>query len=205
MKNYLGLAFLILASGSVARAGFYSRAAALWAFDDAVELSKSSNYSASVDAAVGVSGAIGYQFAFLRLEGEANFINADIDDTGASDVTTSGDLDKTSLFVNALFEVPVPLIKPYVGGGVGVTHIKVDFKQLVSGSSPETAFSSNADDTTLAVQFMAGVRVSLLSTLTAYAGYRYYLADGLATTAGGYSLKTDGGVHCAELGIGLGF
>jgi len=133
------------------------------------------------DQGTAFSGAVGYRFADgLRVEGELNYRENDLDEftvrepgslaallppelrqnpaaldslRGTSPI--DGDLSAVSLMANLYYDVDLgPGLKPYVGGGVGLSRISV-----AVGSSGRQL--TDDDDTVFAYQIGAGLAYQL--------------------------------------------
>lgn len=188
-----------------AQAGLYVRGGLLYYSLEEIKVSAQNlDYQAAFDDAVGFNVAVGMKVSALRIEGEVNYLGSDISNINLAELATSGDYERMSFFANALFEIPfTPLFEPYIGAGVGVTDVSVDFMGVFTDGSD--TIQSSADNYQLSYQVMAGVRLSVMDTVSIYAGYRYVNIDGLAFSDEGYELKASNGSHIFEVGVGIGF
>lgn len=192
---------------ALSHGGFYARGGLFYNDADSISIEGlSEDYQSGIDNSTGVNLAVGLKFSVLRLEGEVSYLSSDIKNTDFSEVITSGDFERTSFFGNVLVELPiVPMLKPYVGAGIGFSDVQVDFNNVAGGASAEESFRVNSDDTRFSFQVMAGVRFSLFQTVSVYGGYRYLNVDGLSRSESGYTVNTDDGNHIFEIGAGIGF
>jgi len=200
-------ASVLLLTSAAAHAGIYARAGLLYQDPKDLQIVRTGDYRAAINKSLGGTVAVGYKLTVLRLEGEFNYFNSGIGSANNSSVATSGSMKRSSLFVNGLFELPIlPMIRPYAGVGIGASQLDLTFNQRANAGSQEVSFSSGKTSAHLGYQFMAGVRMSLLKTATAYVGYRYYAEDSLQYTAANqYTIKTGTGMGLWEIGIGFGF
>lgn len=83
---------------------------------------------------------LGMDIPFVRLELEYNYVDAD-------EMTLNLGL------VNAYFKLPVPVVKPYIGAGIGMT--------FDSRYKPENMARIDIEDDTIAYQGMLGVTLDL--------------------------------------------
>lgn len=206
MKKLISVLVVCSCLAGSLQAGFYGRAALLYNSPNDITVSGASEtFSSAIDDSFGFSAALGFKFSAFRLEAEVNRLDTNIKDTDLANIITSGDYERTSFFGNVLFELPfLPMVKPYVGGGVGMSRVKVDYSKLVFGSVADS-FTSSASESLWGYQIMAGVRISLFNTFTAYAGYRYMNLEAISRTEGNFSVRARNGTHLYELGVGIGF
>lgn len=135
------------------------------------------------DPGLYLGGTGGYDFGFLRLEGELSYKYSEIDSITASDGFRFGNPDGNvgvfAMMANAFVDLhnkgPVT---PYVGGGIGFAnlHLSDTFgTDLTDAGSPERVFLyPEDDDTVFAYQAGAGIGIALNRRLTLDIGYRYF-------------------------------
>jgi len=208
MKKLTPLLLGSLMAASSLQAGFYLRGGLFYHELDDIEVSGLSEFASDLSANAGFTAAVGYQFTALRLEAEINYQDADIGNTSYIELITSGELERSSIFANLLFEMPgTPFFEPYLGAGVGVSDIQLDYSAALNplNNSNDVAFNSSADESLFGFQLMAGVRFSLMDTVSVYAGYRYLLLESVTVNEGSYTLSPQEGSHLIEIGAGLGF
>ena len=210
MNTFRFFVLLGLSSPLVLCADLYVRGGLFYEDAGDVSFRDAASASAAWDAGVGFSAALGYQIAFFRLEGELTYFDTTLDRQNAEAVDLDADLERLSAFANAYVEMPgLPLVSPYLGLGLGVTRLDVETSGalLDSGGTPQLDLRSSADEMQFAVQAMAGVRVSLLETVSAYGAIRYVLTDDLSfdDETNTVSFSADGGELAFELGVAVGF
>jgi len=199
------LSFITLCQSTYA--GFYVKGGLLYNSPDDIEVKGANNYTSVLDNSLGFTGAVGYKLSYLRIEGELNFFDSKISGNDLEGINTAGNLEKTSIFANAYFEIPgTPIIEPYIGAGIGITQVDFDFQTNAEAPAvPELAFSSSYDDSILSFQLMAGLRFNLIDSVEIYAGYRYISTQSLSFTDTNYSLNPGDGQNVFEVGFGFGF
>ena len=127
----------------------------------------------SFDPGLVIGGALGYDYGNIRAEGEIAYHFWDMDEitfgplflgcpcTGPID----GDASALSFMLNGYYDFPVAnsSLAPYLGGGIGVANITVDFAGFGDDS-----------DVVFAYQFMAGIGFEINPSTTLTVGYRYF-------------------------------
>lgn len=150
------------------------------------DVNGTSDISVDMDKGYDFGGVVGYDFGPFRLEAEASYRKADIDEltssTGgipAGNVTPTGTLaangsfDALSFMLNGLLDFgPDDGLQGFVGGGVGVA--RTGFDATVRESSPG-AFDDS--DTGFAWQILAGVRAPLTDSIDVGLRYRLFNAE----------------------------
>ncbi len=162
----------------------------------------------------GASGALGYDFGAVRVEGEVAWRRVDIETIEVRDATGSlraihdvtGVIEpelptRTAVLsgmVNGWLDLDLALpVQPFIGGGAGVARVSSD----------------NSSDTVFAWQVGAGIGYPLGPTVTLQAGYRYFRTaegqfkgdttqDGLRFRTSG---KTDIDAHLFDIGVRVRF
>jgi outer membrane protein OmpA-like peptidoglycan-associated protein len=132
-------------------------------------------------------GLVGYDFGMFRLEAEASYRNADVDQLkiGAAGIpgrnaatirtndtrNANGDSSVLSFMVNALADFgPDDGLQGFVGGGVGVARTKFD---NVSINTNGPGFLDDSDSG-FAWQLLAGVRAPLTDNIDVGLKYRFF-------------------------------
>ena len=133
------------------------------------------------DPGINVGGTGGYDFGFVRLEGELSYKFLEMDKINeVSPAPTSfhsidGDLGVLAVMANAFvdFHNPSP-ITPYVGGGIGFAamHLNDTFGTTPSGG--RKFVYSEGDDTVFAYQVGGGMEIALNRRLSLDLAYRYF-------------------------------
>lgn len=130
------------------------------------------------DPGIDVGGAGGYDFGYVRLEGELSYKGAEIDSVydSTSNVTyhdMDGSLGVFAAMVNCFIDLHnTTPVTPYFGGGIGAATLYLDDTYSDQGKLYESD-----DDTVFAYQFGAGVEITLTRSLSLDLGYRYFATD----------------------------
>lgn len=147
-----------------AHAGFYGSLGVGSTTD--IELEDNTGTKFSVDSDVAYSVAVGYEVPLLPLRVEAESISM----RGADGDFAGDSYSMNALMLNAYAGLPIPIVSPYIGAGVGEGIATLDN----SGSSGYTS----------AYQVMAGLDVSLpLLPFSVGVEYRYFNSDAKETFA----------------------
>lgn len=134
----------------------------------------------SFDPGAYVGGTGGFDFGYLRLEGELSYKRGEI--ARVNDRlrgNTYRDIDDSvgvlAMMGNAFLDMHNPSpITPYLGGGIGLATI---YLEDTFGSSPSTGFQrlyEKDDDTVFAYQAGAGLEININRILSLDLGYRYF-------------------------------
>jgi len=141
-------------------------------FDDHVEF----------DPGVYVGGTGGYDFGFLRLEGELSYRHAGID--SVTDINNThyrnvdGDLGVFATMFNAFIEMHNPSrITPYLGGGIGFATIHISDTTGINPGGTNTSLYDRSSDTVAAYQVGAGLDLAINSRYSLDLGYRYFITE----------------------------
>lgn len=209
-KLLAALAAGLVLSTATAHAGLYAKAGIIYNNPESIEIPQTTgDLEASLDSSYGFTGAIGYKFSLLRVEGELLYVQNDVDaELGA--FSAQGGLQQTNFFVNGYLDLPIiPIVKPYVGFGIGLATVDVSGMQVTDTAG--ILYEADDNDTAFGYQFMAGLRADLpFMDLSLYAGYRYLSLEDVSVNAQDIALNTalnlDGGTnHMVELGLIYGF
>jgi opacity protein-like surface antigen len=154
--------------------------------------------SAGLDFAPGyaLAAQLGYRFSVLRAELELEYGAVDLDVVEAAGV--SADLDgelnvlRGTAGLYADFTL-LPLITPYVGGGIGAAHIDGD-SAVIEGVTVEVE-----DDTHLTVHGEVGLALDFFPFISIVPAYRYIWIDS------GDDNIDDATAHVFKLGARLEF
>ena len=86
----------------------------------------------------------------------------------------SGEFSAHNLMVNILFRYPEGKIHPYVGGGMGMSmaNFEADYTLTVVDEG-EYSESVDKDDTSFAMQFIAGVNFEIMPNISFDLAYKY--------------------------------
>ena len=155
-------------------------------------------------------GIVGYDFGAFRLEAEASYRSAELEDVSAgsqglalnpipggfSRFTTTlpalGEANALSFMVNGLFDFgPDDGLQGFAGGGVGVARVDMDGRVNTNGPG---VWSDS--DTGFAWQLLAGVRAPLSDSWDVGLKYRYFNVPDVAIVDPlGRALNTDFNSH----------
>ncbi len=159
---------------------------------------------ASVDYDYGfdAGGFVGYDFGPVRIEAEARYAEANIDQVtvgntgflasniraGSGVYPASGQIDSLAFMVNGLADFgPDDGLQGFVGGGVGVARTGLEARITRSGPA-----GIDDSDTDFAWQILAGVRAPLTDNIDVGLKYRLFNAENvLLTDALGRSFQED--------------
>ena len=143
--------------------------------------------TADTDYGYDAGGIVGYDFGPVRLEAEASYRDADIDNlivgpdgvlvgngtSGAGTFASNGSVNALSFMLNGLADFgDDDSLQGFVGGGVGVA--RTDLNSSIQDSAPD-AF--NDSDTGFAWQILAGVRAPLNDSVDVGLKYRMFTAE----------------------------
>ena len=150
----------------------------------------------------------------LRVELEGAYRPLDVDGTKnvvvnshPTDVGLSGELDTWSLMLNAYYEMPLDMARPYLGAGLGIARHdgKLTLSlppPLVAGLGVPASIPESGDDTVFAYQFMAGIGFEASDSVTLFGGYRYMGTDDLDIED---RFTASYGTHAIEAGLRVAF
>lgn len=73
-----------------------------------------------------LTGAVGLDFGLLRLEGEAFYNRYDLDTIKSAgiDLNSSGNFQILAGMANVFVDIPLPVVTPFVGAGIGYAEVK---------------------------------------------------------------------------------
>ena len=202
------IAFLTLTAGT-AQAAFYFKATGFYSNPGDVKVDSASAFKASIKSNTGLSGALGYKFSLLRLEGELQSLNSGTSggSTSTGAATVSGSLKELSGFANAFLDIPSTLgLAPYVGVGLGYAKIDLGQFNVVQGVTNVVQFSG--EDKAFAYQAMAGLEFHILGQATQHAGYRIVHRGDIELRNAVASAKQNiklGENQLFEIGLAFGF
>ncbi|MSM40985.1 MAG: outer membrane beta-barrel protein [Geobacter sp.] len=161
------------------------------------------------DPGIFVGGTGGYDFGYVRVEGELSYRHAELKsvvdrDTGDSYHNMDGNLGALAMMGNAFFDLhnDTP-VTPYFGGGLGLAVLNLSDTYGISASTGSRDFLySEGDDTVLAYQAGAGVEIALNRKLSLDVGYRYF-GTSKATFDKDISRTTDLKLESHNVAVGL--
>lgn len=134
------------------------------------------------DPGINVGGTGGFDFGFVRLEGELSYKHAEINKisdayTGQQYSNSNGSLGALAFLGNAFVDLhnQTP-VTPYLGGGIGFAVLHISDTYATIGNTRQQ-FYSDDDDTVFAYQVGGGVDVALNRRFSLDIGYRYFATD----------------------------
>jgi opacity protein-like surface antigen len=131
------------------------------------------------DPGVNIGGTGGFDFGFVRLEGELSYKHGEMTsitdrDTGDRIRNVDGSLGALAMMFNGFFDLhnDTP-VTPYLGGGIGFAalHLSDTFGTDALGRG---LVYTEDDDTVFAYQAGAGLEIALNRMLSLDVGYRYF-------------------------------
>jgi outer membrane autotransporter protein len=133
------------------------------------------------DPGVYVGGTGGYDFGFLRLEGELSYRHANLDtvtdSTGSRFRNVDGNLGAFATMFNAFFDMHnASRVTPYVGGGIGFATLHLSDTNGVDNTGKLRLYDDSSD-TVFAYQVGAGIDIALNRRYSLDVGYRYFITD----------------------------
>jgi len=150
---------------------------------------RSFNERVEFDPGINIGGTGGYDFGFVRLEGELSYKNGDIktisDQSGQYRYRNAdGSLEAFAMMCNAFFDLHNSSpITPYLGGGIGFATMYLS-DTFVPGD-PVPIYQADSD-TVFAYQAGGGLDIALNRRLSLDLSYRYF-----ATTKAKFGSSSD--------------
>lgn len=134
------------------------------------------------DPGINIGGTAGYDFGYVRLEGEMSYKYSEMKSITASDGFRFGNVDGNigafAIMGNAFFDLHnTSTITPYIGGGIGFASLHLSDTygtETTSAGTSRPLLYGEDDDTVFAYQAGAGVGIALNRRLTLDIGYRYF-------------------------------
>jgi len=148
----------------------------------------STNYNDKIefDPGINVGASGGYDFGYLRLEGEISYKHSEIKNvTDRSDSynfrNSDGSIGTTAFMANAFLDLHnESKITPYFGGGIGFAALHQSDTHATDtrgGTFSRARLYDDGDDTVFAYQVGAGVEIALNRRYSLDIGYRYFATD----------------------------
>jgi opacity protein-like surface antigen len=140
-------------------------------------------YSDRVEFDLGgnVGGAGGFDFGFVRLEGELSYKSGEISkiteqNRGTRITAVDGRLGALAMMFNVFFDLHnATMVTPYIGGGAGLATL---YLSDTYGTEMQTGNRSRVyrsdDDTVFAYQAGAGLEIAFTRMFSLDLGYRYF-------------------------------
>ena len=154
----------------------------------------------SLDPGFTAGGALGYAFGQFRVEGEALFKSASLDEathtpTGLT-VDVSGSVSALGVMANVWYGVDTDTPwTPYIGGGVGWARISAEVKEIDFDESDEV----------VAYQVGAGMEHRMSESATVFLEYRYFGPSDPEFERNGVKTTVEVDAHNLRLGFRIGF
>ncbi len=133
------------------------------------------------DTGINIGGAGGFDFGFLRIEGELSYKNGEMSSiTEKISQTRFANVDgRVGVFAimgNAFLDLRNPSpVTPYIGGGVGLATLRLsDTYGTNANTGFRTRLYASDDDTVFAYQAGAGLEIAFTQMLSLDIGYRYF-------------------------------
>jgi opacity protein-like surface antigen len=155
------------------------------------------------DLGAGGNAALGYAFGALRVEGEAFYRYASLDQATVAGVVQIADGNQSSYgaMVNLWYDFYTGSgWIPFVGGGIGYANVNLTIDSFTLGTvvTPQTFDQS---DWVLAYQFGAGFGYQFGPRTTATFAYRYFMTDDPEWTQNGAPQSYEYASHNFQIGI----
>ena len=166
------------------------------------------------DPGLSIGGTGGYDFGFLRLEGELSYKYAEIstitEDTGYRFRNPDGNIGALAMMFNTFFDLHNDSpITPYFGGGIGFATLYLSNTFGIDtrdGVTERVLLYPSDNATVFAYQAGAGLEIAIHRKLSMDIGYRYF-----GTAKGTFDKDLDRNVdmnfesHNANLGVRVKF
>lgn len=141
------------------------------------------------DPGIYVGGTGGFDFGFLRLEGELSYRHANIDtitENSAPFPNVDGNLGVFATMVNVFFDLHnASPVTPYAGGGIGMASLHLSDTTSLGNK----LLYEDSNDTVFASQVGAGMDLAINRRFSLDLGYRYFMTE--KAHLGGNSISSD--------------
>ena len=136
----------------------------------------------------------------MRVELEGSYRYNDIDEIAS--VSSDGEVQAFSALINGYLDFRTNLVVvPYIGAGVGATHIRHE-----DNGGGGAVVSIDDHDTALAYQVMAGVSYNMSDNLAIGLEYRFHeTEDFILSTSSGPDFEDEYNHHSAMVTVRLDF
>ncbi|SNB48092.1 outer membrane protein [Geobacter sp. DSM 9736] len=136
------------------------------------------------DPGMYIGGMAGYDFGYLRLDGELSYRHSEIgavtDAEGFRFRNPDGDIGALSMMFSGFLDIHnATAVTPYLGGGIGFSALRLSdtFGVDTRGSVQRVLLYEEDDDTVFAYQAGAGFQIALNEPYSLDIGYRYFGTD----------------------------
>jgi opacity protein-like surface antigen len=142
---------------------------------------KTFNDRVEFDPGIQIGGSGGFDFGFLRIEGELSYKNGEmssiieqISETRIANV--DGRVEVLAMMFNAFLDLRnATPVTPYIGGGVGFATLYLsDTFGTETDTGYRTILYESDEDTVFAYQVGAGLEIALTKMFSLDIGYRYF-------------------------------
>jgi opacity protein-like surface antigen len=136
----------------------------------------------SLDPGIYTGGTAGYDFGFIRVEGELSYRHSGIDtiteSNGSRFRNVDGNLGVFATMVNVFFDVKNDSrVTPYFGGGIGAATLYLSKTTGFNSSGTYGIIYDESNDTVFAAQVGGGMDIALNNRFSLDLGYRYFVTD----------------------------
>jgi len=132
------------------------------------------------DPGINIGGTGGFDFGYLRVEGELSYKHSDMKaitdrDSGTRYRGVEGDLGVFAFMANTFFDLhnDTP-VTPYFGGGIGVATLYMGETTGVDSNGTRQTLYLKDNDSVFAYQAGAGFDIALNRKVSLDLGYRYF-------------------------------
>ncbi|MCM0080243.1 outer membrane beta-barrel protein [Geomonas sp. Red32] len=134
------------------------------------------------DPGINIGGTAGYDFGFVRVEGELSYKEGEMNNVseptyGTHYVNVDGHVGAFSAMLNSFFDIHNQSpVTPYLGGGMGFSSVSVSTAKGVDANTGALNYHIfNSDDAVaFAYQLGGGMDLALNRRLSLDVGYRYF-------------------------------
>lgn len=174
---------------------------------------KNFNDRVEFDPGIQIGGSGGYDFGFLRIEGELAYRQGEMSSiteqiSNVKYANVDGRVGAYSVMFNVFLDLRNPsVVTPYIGGGIGFATLYLDdtFGTETNTGYRERLYRSD-QDTVFAYQAGAGLEIALTKMLSLDIGYRYFgTAKGNFNKSSFTTTEMEFKSHNASIGIRLKF
>lgn len=133
------------------------------------------------DPSINIGGTGGFDFGYLRLEGELSYKNGEISkiteqNKGTRITNVDGRLGALAIMFNAFFDLHnSTMVTPYIGGGIGFASMYLsDTYGTETTTGNRSRLYRSGDDSVFAYQAGAGLEIAFTTRFSLDVGYRYF-------------------------------
>ena len=142
---------------------------------------KTFNDRIEFDPSISIGGSGGFDFGYLRIEGELSYRNGEMSSitekiSQTKFANVDGRVGVSAMMFNAFFDMRNPSpVTPYIGGGIGFATLNLgDTYGTDTNTGYRERLYRSDDDTVFAYQAGAGLEIALTRMLSLDLGYRYF-------------------------------